>query len=79
MVQTLTGLNRSKGLSYQELLNTASRTGPATPKKQAPLDHAPLSIGVERYRIAQQAFMGTYHVVATHPTLLIEMGDAHAV
>jgi phenylpropionate dioxygenase-like ring-hydroxylating dioxygenase large terminal subunit len=49
MVETLTGTNRSKGLSYQELLKTDSKIVPASLKKQATLDHAPLSIGVERY------------------------------
>lgn len=49
MVETLTGTNRSKGMSYQELLKTDSRSVPASFKKQATLEHAPLSIGVERY------------------------------
>ncbi|MFT7359731.1 MAG: nitrite reductase/ring-hydroxylating ferredoxin subunit [Parasphingorhabdus sp.] len=49
MVETLTGTNRSKGLSYQELLKTDSKSVPASLKKQSSADDAPLSIGVERY------------------------------
>ncbi len=49
MVETVTGKNRSNGLSYQELLKMDSRNVPAALKKQSALDHAPLSLGVERY------------------------------
>src|SRR3546814_11672429 len=30
------------------------------------------------WKIAQEAFMESYHVIATHPTLLYEMGDANS-
>src|SRR3546814_5710471 len=49
MVETLTGTNRSRGLSYQELLKTDSKSVPASLKKESALDHTPLSIDVERY------------------------------
>ena len=49
MVETLTGTNRSKGMSYQELLKADSKRVPSSLKKQSPAEDAPLSIEVERY------------------------------
>jgi len=49
MVETVTGTNRSKGLSYQELLKTDSKSVPACLKKQAPTHDTIDSIDVERY------------------------------
>jgi hypothetical protein len=44
MVETLTGTNRSRGLSYQELLKTDSKSVPASLKKESALDHTPLGL-----------------------------------
>ncbi len=49
MVETLTGTNRSRGLPYQELLKTDSKSVPAPLNKESALDHAPLSIDAQRY------------------------------
>ena len=49
MVETLTGTNRSRGLSCQELLKSDSKYVPASLKKESPVDHAPISVGVDRY------------------------------
>jgi len=49
MVETTSKTNRSEGISYQEVLDTDTKTVPALLRKQAPLDDGPINIEVDRY------------------------------
>lgn len=49
MVETLTGTNRSKGLSYRQILTTDSRPVPESLAWEGPVGSAPTRIEVSRY------------------------------
>ena len=82
MVETLTGTNRSRGLSYQELLKTDSKSVPASLKKESALDHTPLSIDVERYYSREfhdlevEKLWRRVWQLACHEDEIPEVGDA---
>jgi phenylpropionate dioxygenase-like ring-hydroxylating dioxygenase large terminal subunit len=49
MVETITGTNRSKGPSYQEILRTDTKTVPASLRETSDADAGPVSVDVKRY------------------------------
>jgi len=82
VVETVTGTSRSKGLSYQEVLKTDSKNVPASFKKQSATDHAPLSLGVERYFTREfhdlevEKLWSRVWQLACHEDDIPEVGDA---